>query len=135
MSDDPRRPPAQPHRVSNSFAKDELEVLAVALQRAEDFRSLPGGLDARDYEVLALVVQTALRGGDISGLVRSKQGRSALTKLELLRHWAVAELTPAGNNYAARLMVTERVTKMLARARLRDVIQAVPAEEGETPCA
>lgn len=125
--------PAQPHRVSNSFCKDELEVLALALQRAEDFAHLPGGLTVDDYEALAQIVQTALRGGDISGLVRSRTARLALLKLEGLRRWTRADLTAPAINSEAQTTVTERVTKMLARARVADVIQASATQE-KTAC-
>lgn len=123
----------QPHRVSNSFCKEELEVLAQALQRAEEFANLPGGLVGEDYEVLTQVVQIALRGGDISGIVRSGAGRRAFAKLEGLRRWSRADLTAPAINDEAQTTVTERVTKMLARARQQDVIQATSAE-GPVPC-
>ena len=129
---DTRRTPAQPRRVSNSFSREELEVLEGALQRVEDFRSLPGGLDAGDYDALARMMQTALRGGDISGLVRSKAAKNALTKLELLRGWTSAELSSVVGNGGELGAVTKKVAKMLIQSRLRDVIQAVPAEG--VPC-
>ena len=130
--DDLSRPPKQPRRVSNSFSKEELEVLAAALQRSEDFRQLPGGFVGRDYEALSQVMQTALRGGDITGLVRSCDVRQALTKLEGLKNVMRAEITLPEEACEAQTTVTERVTKMLARARLAGVIQAEPAEE--RPC-
>jgi hypothetical protein len=119
---------SQAHRFSNSFSKEELEVLSVALERAEQFANLPGGLVGDDYEALAQVVQTALRGGDITGLVRSRRVQLALVKLEGLRRWTRADLKTPLCNPVAQTTVVERVSKMLARARLQDVIQ-VPSEE------
>jgi hypothetical protein len=119
----------QPPRFSNSFSREELEVLAVALERAEQFAHLPGGLVGDDYEALAQVVQTSLRGGDITGLVRSRNVQSALVKLESLRRWSRADLTATFCNPVAQAMVAERVSKMLARARAQDVIQAEPQEK------
>lgn len=116
--------PLQPHRISNSFCKEELELLAVALQRIQEFSDLPGGLAAADYEVITQIMHAALRGGDIRGLIRSNVARSALGKLDTLRRWAQADLTSAFINREAQAMATEKVAKMLARARL----QAVQAE-------
>ncbi len=98
--------PRQPHRVSNSFAKEELEVLAVALRRTD-------GFTGNDCDAIAQVVHTALCGGDIRGLVRSDRVRQALTKLERSRESEIVVEDPE-----ARAVVTERVSKMLARAKL-----------------
>jgi hypothetical protein len=116
-------------RYSNSFSREELEIMAVALERAEQFANLPGGLVGADYEALGQVVQSALRGGDITGLVRSRNVQSALIKLEGLRRWSRADLTVPTCNPVAQTMVVERVSKMLARARQQDVIQVAAAQE------
>jgi len=125
-----RSTPAQPNRVSNSFSRAELEVVEVALRRAEQFRDLPSGLVVEDYEAISQVIQSALRGGDITGLVRSPSVQRALRKLERLRNWAHADLVEVTEESpAVRAAVMERVTKMLARARLAE-LQA----EGKTLC-
>lgn len=120
-----------PNRISNSFSKEELEVLDVALRRFEEFSNLPGGLVADDYEALSQIVQVALRRGDLVDLIRTRGARSALLKLEGLRRWTQADLAVGPIHGEALVTVMDRVSKMLARARMPDVIQ-VSAKEA--PC-
>ena len=120
-----------PPRVSNSFFRAELEVLALALRRTADVLA-PVALSAEDYAAIEQVLHVALRGGDIGVLVRSQQLRGTLRKIAYLRVRAT-DLSKIRDDLPARNMVVERVGKMLERARRLDpeggVIQAGAEEK------